>query len=225
MTTLKKKLAKVMKIEDERECSSAFEKFCRENFESMPLPGENPTFDRAMWNASKHTKLSSRDEAILNRVTGKMLGEAVTATEKAVLKLKDLVGTTRDAAIAAWQDMLLGMEWRPMVPAGAMRGVSSQLVSLGTFEKETDETKIQVNLGWLVDKNQLRLLLQAKDTTDNGMPDVEVRIVENERGVVFSRKTNLDGAVVAPQVAVGPGEYQIQVLWLDKVIETPYFKI
>lgn len=225
MTTLNEKLAKVMQIDDERDCSIAFESFCRENFEQLPLPGENSTFDRAMWNASKFMKLSAKDDAIVRRVTEKMIGDTVSVTTKAVLKLKDLVGNTRDTAINTWQDMLTGMQWRPMVPAGAMRGVGSQLVSLGTFEKETDETKIQVNLGWLVDKDQLRLLLQAKDTADNGMPDVEVRILESERGVVFSRKTNLDGAVVAPQVAVGPGEYQIQVLWLDKVIETPYFQI
>ena len=225
MTTLNDKLAKLMMIEDDRECSLAFESFCRDNFDSLPLPGENKYFDRAMWNASNFTKLSSRDEAIVKRVTDRMIGETATATSKAVLKVKDLVGSTRDAAIATWQDLLLGMEWRPMIPAGAMRGVGSQLVSLGSFEKATDDTKIQVNLGWLVDKDQLRLLLNAKDTADNGMPDVEVRILESERGVVFTRKTNLDGAVVAPQINVGPGEYQIQVAWLDKVIETPFFRI
>ncbi|MBX9666019.1 MAG: hypothetical protein K2X93_00315 [Candidatus Obscuribacterales bacterium] len=225
MTTLNDILDKVMMIEDERECSLAFERFCRENFDYLPLPGENTQFDRAMWNASKLMKLSSRDEAIVARVTERMIGDTATATSKAVLKVKDLVGTTRDAAIATWQDLLLGMQWRPMVPAGATRGLGSQLVSLGSFEKETADTKIQVNLGWLVDKDQLRLLLNAKDTADNGMPDVEVRILESERGVVFTRTTNLDGAVVAPQISVGPGEYQIQVLWLDKVIETPFFKI
>lgn len=225
MTTLNEKLATVMKIEDERECSMAFESFCRENFDSLPLPGENKQFDRAMWNASSLMKLSASDEKIVARVTERMIGETATATSKAVLKVKDLVGATRDAAIATWQDMLMGMQWNSMVPAGAMRGVSSQLVSLGSFEKQTDETKIQVNLGWLVDKDQLRLLLNAKDTADNGMPDVEVRILESERGVVFTRKTNLDGAVVAPQINVGPGEYQIQVAWHDKVIETPFFRI
>jgi hypothetical protein len=225
MTTLNDKLATVMKIEDERECSSAFESFCRENFDSLPLPGENKQFDRAMWNASSFMKLSASDEKIVNRVTERMIGNTATATSKAVLKVKDLVGSTRDAAIATWQDLLTGMQWNSMVPAGAMRGIGSQLVSLGSFEKQTEETKIQVNLGWLVDKDQLRLLLNAKDTADNGMPDVEVRILESERGVVFTRKTNLDGAVVAPQINVGPGEYQIQVAWLDKVIETPFFRI
>lgn len=225
MTTLNDKLTTVMNIEDERECALAFESFCRDNFEHLPLPGENSLFDKAMWVASEFTRLSAADELIVKRVTEAMIGETVTATQKAVLKLKDLVGATRDSAITAWQDMLYGMQWNAMVPAGATRGVGSQLVSLGTFEKEVENTKIQVNLGWLVDKDQLRLLLQAKDDDENAMEDVEVRITETDRGVVFSRKTNKDGAVVAPAVQVGPGEYQIQVYWLDKVVETPFFRI
>jgi hypothetical protein len=52
-----------------------------------------------------------------------------------------------------------------------------------------------------------------------------MRITECERGVVFSRKTNQDGSVVAPQVQVGPGQYQIQVIFMDKTVETPFFKI
>jgi len=67
--------------------------------------------------------------------------------------------------------------------------------------------------------------VQAKDETNNAISDVEMRITEVERGVVFSRKTNQDGAVVAPSVQVGPGQYQIQVIFMDKTIETPFFKI
>lgn len=225
MTTLNDKLTKVMEIDDERECALAFETFCRENFDELPLPGENTLFDRAMWSASEFMKLSKQDEAIVLRVTERLIGQTSVATEKVVLKLKDLVGATRDAAINTWQDMLSAMQWQQMVPAGAMRGVGSQLVSLGTFEKELNDAKIQVNLGWLVDKDQLRLLMQAKDVDENALADVEVRITETDRGVVFSRKTNQDGAVVAPAVKVGPGEYQIQVFWTDKVVETPFFRI
>jgi len=227
MATLDEKLKNILAIEDERDCADAFEAFCRNHEEALPLPGENPLFDRAMWNASMHTTLSKNDESILARVTGKLLAgmNRLPATEKAVLALKDLVGASRDAAITTWQDMLAGMAWRQMVPAGAMRGVGSQLVSLGTFEKQVEDTKIQVNLGWLVDKDQLRILLQAKDSDENAMPDVEIRVTESERGVVYSRKTNQDGSVVAPAVKVGPGEYQIQVLWTDKVVETPFFRI
>ena len=68
-------------------------------------------------------------------------------------------------------------------------------------------------------------MLQAKDVDDKALADVEVRINESERGTVFSRKTNEDGSVVAPAVKVGPGEYQIQVFWTDKVVETPFFRI
>ncbi|MBZ0187726.1 MAG: hypothetical protein K8F91_15885 [Candidatus Obscuribacterales bacterium] len=225
MATLDEKLRKILAINDERDCAEAFEAFCRNNGEELPLPGENPLFDRAMWNASMHMTLSDKDESILKRVTGKLIGETKSATQQAVLALKDLVGASREAAISTWQDMLAGMQWSQMVPAGAMRGVGSQLVSLGTFEKQVDDTKIQVNLGWLVDKDQLRILLQAKDSDENAMPDVEIRVTESERGIVYSKKTNQDGSVVAPAVNVGPGEYQIQVLWTDKVVETPFFRI
>jgi hypothetical protein len=227
MNTLTDKLAKVIAMADERECARSFEKFCVDNFENLPLPGESRLFDRAMWTASQFTPLTKNDEAIIKRVTARLLGEkAVTeVASAAALKLKDLVGATKESAIATWQDMLAAMSWQQMVPAGALRGVGTQLVSLGTFQRQLDNANIQVNLGWLVDKDQLRILLQAKDETENAIPDVEMRITECERGVVFSRKTNQDGSVVAPQVQVGPGQYQIQVIFMDKTVETPFFKI
>lgn len=230
MNTLQDKLAKILSIKDERACAESFESFCQEHAEVLPMPGENSMFDKAMWAASKFTALSTKDEAILKRVTGRMVGESVVkpvvaAAKSSVLNLKELVGSTKETAIGAWQDMLSAMSWQQMVPAGAMRGVGTQMVSLGTFQKQLDEANVQVNLGWLVDKDQLRVLLQAKDKNENALSDVEVRITETERGVVFSRKTNEDGSVVAPSVQVGPGQYQIQVIWLDKVVETPFFKI
>lgn len=229
MNTLNKKLAKVLAIKDERECARSFEKFLSDHADQLPMPGENPAFDKAMWQASLHTTLSSRDEAILNRVTARMLGEKVEAAQPvataAVLKLRELVGSTKEAAIAAWQDMLAAMAWQQMVPAGALRGVGTQLVSLGTFQKQIDDAQVQVNLGWLVDRDELRVLLQAKNSEQSALPGVEIRINEAERGVVFSRKTNEDGSVVAPSVQVGPGQYQIQVVWTDKIVETPFFTI
>ncbi|MBC7999736.1 MAG: carboxypeptidase regulatory-like domain-containing protein [Leptolyngbya sp.] len=230
MNTLQDKLAKILSIKDERACAESFESFCQEHAEILPMPGENSMFDKAMWAASKFTALSKKDEAILSRVTGRLVGESVVkpvvaAAKSSVLNLKELVGSTKETAIGAWQDMLSAMSWQQMVPAGAMRGVGTQMVSLGTFQKQLDDANVQVNLGWLVDKDQLRVLLQAKDKNENALSDVEVRITETERGVVFSRKTNEDGSVVAPSVQVGPGQYQIQVIWLDKVVETPFFKI
>lgn len=233
MNTLQDKLAKILSIKDERVCAETFESFCQEHADVLPMPGENSTFDKAMWAASKHTSLSKKDEAILKRVTGRLIAESkesvvkpvMAAAQSTVLKLKDLVGGTKEAAIGTWQDMLAAMQWQQMVPAGAMRGVGTQLVSLGTFQKQIEDATVQVNLGWLVDKDQLRVLLQAKDKEENALADVEVRVTEMERGVVFSRKTNEDGSVVAPSVQVGPGQYQIQVIWLDKVVETPFFKI
>jgi hypothetical protein len=219
------KLAKILSTNDERECAEAFKQFLAENADSLPLPGEDKAFDRLMWAAAEHMTLSSKDEAILHRVTGKLLGQEVDVAKAAVLKLKDLVGSTKETAIAAWQDMLAAMQWQQMVPAGAMRGVGTQLVSLGTFQRQIDNANIQVNLGWMVDKDQLRILVQAKDEAETAISDVEMRINEVDRGVVFSRKTNQDGAVVAPSVPVEPGQYQIQVIFMDKVIETPFFKI
>ena len=225
MKTLKEKLDKVLSIGDERKCAQSFEKFCAENFNELPLPGENQKFDRATWAASQFRPLTKTDEAILKRVTERLLGEKVEVAQTAVLRLKELVGSTKEAALSAWQDMLAAMSWQQMVPAGAMRGVGAQLVGLGTFQKSVDDVNIQINLGWHVGSDQLRILVQATDGQENALPDVEMRINEVERGVVFSRKTNEDGAVVAPSVPVGPGQYQIQVRWLDQSVETPFFRI
>ncbi|MBS1989112.1 MAG: hypothetical protein JSS83_01270 [Cyanobacteria bacterium SZAS LIN-3] len=239
MTTLNEKLAKVMAITDETEQLKCLHEFCRSHFEDLPLPGESKLFDQAMWNACQFGTLSKGDEAIVKRVTDRMIASTVTvgekaanlvsaaagATDKAVFMLKDLVGQARETAVATWQDMLAANSWQQMVPAGATRGVGAQLVSLGTFERQVDHVRVQMNLGWLVDDNNLRLLLQAKDEEDNAISDVEVRIMETERGMVFSRKTNEDGAMVAPSVKVGPGQYQIQVFFTDKVVETPFFRI
>lgn len=225
MNTLNEKLDKVLSISDEKKCAESFEKFCAENFNDLPLPGENTKFDGAMWAASQFRALSKTDEAIIKRVTDKLLGEQVDVVKEVVVKLRDMVGNTKEAAINTWQDMLAAMAWQQMVPAGALRGVGAQLVGLGTFQKTIDEANIQINLGWHVDTDQLRILLQAKDSDENALPNVEMRINEVERGVVFSRKTNEDGSVVAPSVKVGPGQYQIQVFFDDKVIETPFFRI
>lgn len=225
MNTLNEKLDKVLSISDEKKCAESFEKFCAENFNDLPLPGENTKFDGAMWAASQFRALSKTDEAIIKRVTDKLLGEQVDVVKEVVVKLRDMVGSTKEAAINTWQDMLAAMAWQQMVPAGALRGVGAQLVGLGTFQKTIDDANIQINLGWHVDTDQLRILLQAKDSDENALPNVEMRINEVDRGVVFSRKTNEDGSVVAPSVKVGPGQYQIQVFFDDKVVETPFFRI
>jgi hypothetical protein len=189
------------------------------------MPGENKQFDKAMWAASKFMNLSKKDESIADRVAAKLRGEKAVDVKQVVLNLRDLVGSSKQAAIDTWQDMLATMSWQQMVPAGAMRGVGTQLVSLGTFQKQVDDVSIQVNLGWHVDKDQLRVLAQAKGSDQEAMSDVEVRITEAEGDVVFSRKTNEDGSVVAPSVPVKPGNYKIQVLWLDSMIETPFFRV
>src|SRR3984885_1470066 len=225
MNTLNEKLAKILSIGNEEECAKSFQAFCNEHSRELPLPGENKQFDKAMWAASKYMSLSRKDESILDRVTAKLRGEKAVDVKQVVLNLRDLVGSSKQAAIDTWQDMLATMSWQQMVPAGAMRGVGTQLVSLGTFQKNVDDVNIQVNLGWHVDKDQLRVLAQAKGSDQEAMSNVEVRITEAEGDVVFSRKTNEDGSVVAPSVPVKPGQYKIQVLWLDSMIETPFFRV
>lgn len=222
--TLNNQLAQILAADDEAVCAKSFESFCRDNAADMPLPGANKNFDKAMWTASKFSKISKSDDTLLNRITAKMLTQF--AEPSAVeLKLRDLVGSTKQIAIDTWQDLLAGMAWQQMVPAGAMRGVSTQMVSLGTIQRVVDDVTIQVNLGWHVDQDHLRLLMQAKGKEQEAMQDVEIRVTESEGDVVFSRRTNEDGSVVAPNVAVKPGQYKIQVLWSDNVIETPFFRV
>lgn len=225
MTSFKEDLTRVLAIEDDKACAEAFEKFCQSYAGELPHPGEDTLFDKAMWAASSHMVLSPADEAIVSRVTERLMGKTADVVETAILKLKDLVGSGKEAAVATWQDMLSAMAWQQMVPAGAMRGVGTQMVSLGTIQKELANANIQLNLGWVVNEDQLRILLQAKDADQNALPDVELRINEAEQGTVWSRKTNEDGAMVAPSVSVKPGKYKIQIHFMDEVAETPFFVI
>jgi hypothetical protein len=216
-------LKKILESRDEGAIANDLAKFFQRHGDSLPLPGEDTAFDRAMWAASEYIELSEKDQSILNRVTVKLLAEAADPVASTALKLRALVGAGRDAAVRTWQDMLATMAWQQMVPAGALRGVGSRMVSLGTFQQDMGGASVQVNLGWMVDQDQFRILLNAKDNNGEAIPDVELRVKEQDRGVVFSRKTNQDGSVVAPGVKVGPGSYQIEILVGDKVAQTPYF--
>lgn len=225
MKTPTDELKKILEGKDEGDIAEGVKQFFHKYGDNLPWPGEDNAFDRAMWTASQYVELSSKDEGILNRVTMRLLGESVDVVSSAALKLRELVGNGREAAVTLWQDMLAAMSWQQMVPAGALRGVGTRMVSLGTFQQDLGDANIQMNLGWLVDQDQFRILLNAKDSKGIAVPDVELRVKESERGVVFSRKTNQDGAVVAPSVKVGPGQYQIEILVGDKVAQTPYFII
>ncbi len=123
MKTFTEELAKIVSMGDEAESARAFEKFCRVNADRLPLPGVDPMFDKAMWAASQHTTLSRKDESIVKRVTARLLGEQVDVVAAAAVKLKDLIGATREAAVQTWQDVMAAMTWQQMVPAGALRGV------------------------------------------------------------------------------------------------------
>jgi hypothetical protein len=121
MNTLNEKLAQILANGDEADCAKSFETFCREHAGELPLPGVNPQFDKAMWTASKFAKMTKIDERILNRVTGKML-EQIAEPGAIELKLRDLVGSTKQAAIDTWQDLLAGMlalKWFHSEPSSA----------------------------------------------------------------------------------------------------------
>lgn len=223
MKSVTDELKKILEGKDETAIAEGVKNFFQSHGESLPLPGEDTAFDRAMWMASEYIELTPQDEKILSRVTLKLLGEAADPVASAALKLRDLIGAGREAAVTTWQDMLGAMAWQQMVPAGALRGVGTRMVSLGTFQQDLSGASIQVNLGWMVDQDQFRILLNAKDQKGDAIPDVELRVKEQDRGVVFSKKTNQDGTVVAPTVKVGPGSYQIEILVGDKVAQTPYF--
>jgi hypothetical protein len=223
MKTLTEELKSILEGKDEQSIADDIRNFFQRHGDKLPLPGEDTALDRAMWAASEYVQLSDKDESILSRVTLRLLGKAADPVACTVLKLRDLVGSGRDNAVRTWQDMLASMSWQQMVPAGALRGVGTRMVSLGTFQQDLSGANIQVNLGWLVDQDQFRILLNAKDSAGEAMSDVELRVKEQDKGVVFSRKTNQDGSLVAPAVKVGPGSYQIEILVGDKVAQTPFF--
>lgn len=223
MKTPTEELKKILEGNDEGAIAEGIRNFFQRHGDSLPLPGEDTALDRAMWVASEYVQLSEKDESILSKVTLRLLGEAADPVATTVLKLRDLVGTGRETAVRTWQEMLASMSWQQMVPAGALRGVGTRMVSLGTFQQDLSGANIQVNLGWMVDQDQFRILLNAKDNRGEAMPNVELRVKEQEKGVVFTRKTNQDGSVVAPAVKVGPGSYLIEILVGDEVAQTPYF--
>lgn len=223
MKTPTEELKKILEAKDENAIVEGVKTFFSKYGDNLPLPGEDSAFDRVMWAASEYIELSPKDENMLSRVTMKLLAAHPDMATSTLLKLRDLVGSGREAAVSTWQDMLASMSWQQMVPAGALRGVGTRMVSLGSFQQDLGDTNVQVNLGWLVDQDQFRILLNAKDNTGDAIPDVELRVKESERGVVFTRKTNQDGTVVAPAVKVGPGCYQIEILVGDKVAQTPFF--
>jgi hypothetical protein len=223
MKTPIEELKRILEAKDEAAIVEGVTNFFHKHGDSLPLPGEDSAFDRVMWAASEYIQLSPTDESMLSRVTMKLLAAHPDMATATMLKLRDLVGSGRETAVNTWQDMLSAMQWQQMVPAGALRGVGTRMVSLGSFQQDLGDTNVQVNLGWLVDQDQFRILLNAKGGTGEAVPDVELRVKESDRGVVFTRKTNQDGTVVAPTVKVGPGTYQIEILVGDKVAQTPFF--
>ena len=195
MNTLNEKLARILANSNEEVVAKSFAAFCKEHANELPMPGENKQFDKAMWTASQFTKLSRRDEDMVARVTAKLAMTAMTpvnlvakSMHDTVLNLQDLVGSAKQGAIDTWQDMLSAMSWQQMVPAGAMRGVGAQMVTLGTFQTQVADASVQFNLGWHVGKDELRLLVQAKDPAAQALSDVEVRVTSIDGTTAFSAR-------------------------------------
>ncbi len=224
MKTLSKKIEAALKIENEEDRGKALAALFRDAGDDFLLPGQNKDFDIAYMEATKYMKLSPSDESILDRVTNRMLAsEAIL--QKAVVKLKDLATQAQDAAMAAWQDAVMAMQWQ-MVPVPVTRSVSTpDSFSLGTIEKGMDKTRVKLNIGWNAQKDLLKLLVQVQDEERNGVSGVEVRLKEIERGTILSFHTDEDGTMQNNAIKIEDGQYQVQVLCDDQIVETPIFKV
>ncbi len=215
MKTWEKELFKIMALEDKESMTELLKQFLHKY--ELPLPGENSSLDKAMWAASQFTQLSTSDRNLLKQVTEKLMKQEV------VFQLADLTSKTRQATLLLWQEMLAALSWHQLVPAGAMRGAG--MLSLGTYEQQLDDASIKLNLGWIANQSKIRLLLQAQDQKHTALPEVELKVQESASGMVFASKTNQDGTLVVPGLAVNPGKYQIEVAWKNKIAKTPYFEV
>lgn len=221
----KTELRQILDIKEETACVEALADFCQRHGDKLPLPGENNQFDELMWKVSEHIQLGKEDKAVVKRVTEKLLSGLQQSGVDIGLKFRELIGAGKDLALSAWQEALYSLSWQQLQPVAITRSAGKQMVSLGTIERQLGDAHVELNLGWLVDDDSLRILMQATDEKSSGLQDLELRIKEMDRGVVFIEKTNSDGALVASRVEVGPGSYRIEIGWKDLVAVTPYFVI
>lgn len=147
------------------------------------------------------------------------------ATQKAVIKLSDLVSEAREAAMTAWREAVAGMQWQ-MAPVPVTRSVSSaDVISLGTMEKNVEKTRVKLNIGFHSHNDLLKIMVQVQDENRNPVAGVEVVLKEVERGIVLSIKTDEDGNVLNNAIKLDDGQYQVQVMCNDQIVETPIFKV
>lgn len=226
--TLNKKIEEALQIENDDERQKTLAALFRNAGDDFLLPGQNKDFDLAFMEATKYMKLSASDQSILDRVTkGVLASESVVSAsmQKAVLKLKDLATQAKDSAMAAWQEAVVGMQWQ-MVPVPVTRSVgSADAISLGTMEKGVDKTRVKLNIGFHSQGDLLKIMVQVQDEKRNGIAGVEVLLREIERGVIMSVKTDEDGNMQNNAIKLGDGQYQVQVVCNDQIVETPIFKV
>lgn len=226
--TLKKKLEAALAIENEEEREKTLAALFARASDDMLLPGQNKDFDLAYMEATKYLQLSPGDQSIVDRVTKRLLnseGAIQMATQKAVIKLSDLVSEARETAMAAWQEAVAGMQWQ-MAPVPVTRSVSSaDVISLGTMEKSVEKTRVKLNIGFHSHNDLLKIMVQVQDENRNPVAGVEVVLKEVERGIVLSIKTDEDGNVLNNAIKLDDGQYQVQVVCNDQIVETPIFKV
>ncbi|MBX9878411.1 MAG: hypothetical protein K2Y22_08120 [Candidatus Obscuribacterales bacterium] len=221
----KTELKQILDIKEEDVCVKALADFCQRHSDKLPLPGENSQFDELMWKVSEHINLGKEDKATVKRVTERLIAGLAQSGVDIALKFRELVGAGKEMALSAWQDALFSLSWQQLQPVAITRSAGKQMVSLGTIERQLGDAHVELNLGWLVEEDSLRILMQATDEKSSGLQDLELRVKEMDRGVVFIEKTDTDGSLVASRVEVGPGNYRIEIGWKDLVAVTPYFSI
>lgn len=221
----KTELRQILDIKEEDACVEALADFCQRHSDKLPLPGENSQFDDLMWKVSEYVQLDKNDNAVVKRVTERLISGLAQSGVDVALKFRELIGTGKEMALSVWQEALHSLSWQQLQPVAITRSAGKQIVSLGTIERQLGDAHVELNLGWLVDDDSLRILMQARDEKSSGLQDLELRVKEMNRGVVFIERTDSDGSLVASSVEVGPGSYRIEIGWKDLVAVTPYFVI
>ncbi|MBX9770344.1 MAG: hypothetical protein K2X29_03180 [Candidatus Obscuribacterales bacterium] len=221
----KTELKQILDIKEEDACVEALADFCQRHSDKLPLPGENSQFDDLMWKVSEYVQLGKEDKAVVKRVTERLISGLAQSGVDVALKFRELIGTGKEMALSVWQEALHSLSWQQLQPVAITRSAGKQIVSLGTIERQLGDAHVELNLGWLVDDDSLRILMQARDEKSSGLQDLELRVKEMNRGVVFIERTDSDGSLVASSVEVGPGSYRIEIGWKDLVAVTPYFVI
>ena len=93
------------------------------------------------------------------------------------------------------------------------------------MEKIVEKTRVKLNIGFHSHNHLLKIMVQVQDENRNPVAGVEVVLKEVERGIVLSIKTDEDGNVLNNAIKLDDGQYQVQVVCNDQIVETPIFKV